>query len=137
MTRQAPTLTWRPDSRTVARQGSPFGPRTGSSRVLRDRGADGVVEPKELRVCCAGREPLWRHSSQQLDGIVLGATPQRGIEHAEQRPRVAVPAPRQVGGNGGEPFDPFGERGTAVLGLSHPACKLRPGGAAWEAVGHL
>src|SRR5205823_3337655 len=27
----------------------------------------------------------------------------------------------------------FGEGGTAVLGLSHPACKLRPVGAAWEA----
>src|SRR5204863_409258 len=38
-----------------------------------------------------------------------------------------------VGGNGGEPCDPFGEGGTAVLGLSHPACKLRPVGAAWEA----
>src|SRR5207244_1408894 len=30
---QAPTLTWRPDSCTVARQGSPFGPRTGWSGV--------------------------------------------------------------------------------------------------------
>src|SRR2546430_14143229 len=75
--------------------------------------------------------------SQELDGIVLRATPQRGIEHAEQRPRVAVPTPRQVGGNGGEPCDPFGGGGAAALGLRHPACKLRPVGAAWEAVGHL
>src|SRR6266545_3515582 len=72
-------------------------------------------------------------ASQQLDGIVLGAAPQRRVEEAEQRPRVAVPAPRQVGGNGREPCDPFREGGTAGLWLNHPACKLRPVGAAWEA----
>src|SRR5207249_11039050 len=62
-------------------------------------------------VLCAHGEPRGIDPSQQLDGIVLGTAPQRRIEHAEQRPRVAVPTPRQVGGNGGEPCDPFGEGG--------------------------
>src|SRR6185295_13684189 len=91
-------------------------PGAGGRRVVRGRSGDDVVEPQELRVRRAGREPLWRHPSQELDGIVLGATPQRRIERAEQRPCVAVPAPRQVGGHGSEPSDPFGEGGNASVG---------------------
>src|SRR5216684_301458 len=219
MTRHAPMLTERPDSRTVARQGSPLGPRTGSSgvaatsnrssasscqpligvslgieqtnadqrdaqvrrrlalvsgedaeapridgnrsvqpelgaevcdrsiyrlgirsgepgprgcRILRGGGDDGVVQLQERRVGRAGGEPRGIDTAQQLDGIVLGATPQRGIEHAEQRPRVAVPAPGQVGGHGRQSVDPFGNGWAARFRLVHRACKLSTGGWAWE-----
>src|SRR3989441_10460444 len=108
-------------------------PGAGGRRVLRGRGGDGVVQAQERRVRRAGGEPRGIDPPQQLDGIVLGAAPERRNERAEQGPLVADPAPRQIRGNGGEPADPFGEEGTAVLGFSHPACKLRPGGAAWEA----
>src|SRR5438445_330898 len=94
MTRHAPTLTARPDSRTVARQGSPFGPRTGWSGIAA--------------------------TSKQLDGGVLGKVPQRRVERAEQRPRVAVPAPRQVGGYACESVDPFGDGWAARFGVGHP-----------------
>ena len=58
-------------------------PGAGGRRVLRGGGCDGVVEPQELGIHRAGGEPLGRHLSQQLNGIVLGATPQRRIERAE------------------------------------------------------
>ncbi len=84
-------------------------PGAGGRRVARGRGGDGVVQAQELGVRCAGGEPRGIDASQQLDGIVPGEVPQRRIEQAEQRPRVAVPAPRQVGGDAGQSPDPSGE----------------------------
>src|SRR5437762_741936 len=55
-------------------------PGAGGRRVLRHRSRDDVVKPQELRVRRAGGEPLRRHASQQLDGIVLRAAPQRRVE---------------------------------------------------------
>src|SRR6266699_3321029 len=102
-------------------------PRAGGACFARGRGGDDVVEPQKLRVRRAGREPLRHHPPQQLDGIVLGAAPQRRIEHAEQRPRVAVPAPRQVGGNGAEPSDPLGEGGRASVGHGSSGLQAKAG----------
>src|SRR5205814_9835404 len=68
----------------------------------------------------------------QLDGIVLGAAPQRRIEQAEQGARIAIPAPRQIGGDGRQSIDPFGNGWAARFGLGHRACKLSTGGCAWE-----
>src|SRR5213082_1333288 len=61
----------------------------------------------------------------------------RRNEQAEQGARVAVPAPRQIGGDGRQSIDPFGNGWAARFGLGHRACKLSTGGSAWEAVGPL
>ncbi len=92
-----------------------------------------VVAAQKGRVLRACGEPGGIHPAQQLDGIVPREVPERLVDRAEQLAGVAVPAPRQVGGQRGEPCDPFGEGGTPRSWLSHPACKLRPGRAAWEA----
>jgi len=102
-------------------------PGAGGACFARGRGGDDVVEPQKLRVRRAGREPFRRHPPQQLDGIVLGPAPQRRIEQAEQGSRVAVPTPRQVGGNGGEPCDPFGEGGRASVGHGSSGLQTKAG----------
>ena len=110
-------------------------PGAGGRGVPCRGGDDGVVQAQERGVGRAGGESRGIDPAQQLDGIVLGAAPQRRIKQAEQGARVAVPAPRQIGGDGRQSIDPFGNGWAARFGLGHRACKLSTGGSAWEAVG--
>src|SRR2546425_12943113 len=54
-------------------------PGAGGRRILRRRGDDGVVQLEERGFLCARGEPRRIDPSQELDGIVLRATPQRRI----------------------------------------------------------
>ncbi|MCA9722782.1 MAG: hypothetical protein KC489_10360, partial [Gemmatimonadetes bacterium] len=49
--------------------------------------------------------------AQQPDRVVVGLAPADRIDPAEDGPGLAVPAPGEVAGEGGQPLETFGERG--------------------------
>lgn len=90
-------------------------PAGGVAHLLAKLGDHPVIEREIGRIACTGGDARGIGPPEELQRIVAHLVPQDFVDLFKQRARIAVPAPRQVGGELGEPLD----AGRQVWYLSH------------------
>jgi hypothetical protein len=76
---------------------------------------DLVVATEEVTVAGARRDPGGFDLTQQIEWIVASPMPEGHIDGLKERAGLAAPAPPEVHGDGGQPFDARREVGNASL----------------------
>jgi putative transcriptional regulator len=82
---------------------------------------DAVVEIEELRITRELAQAARIDAPQHGDRVVPREVPERFVHHREEAPRVAAPAPGQVGGDCPELLDALGKVGDLLSDGRHGA----------------
>ena len=85
-------------------------PGAGTGLLVPEPAHHPVIQRRDVRVEGGGLKPLRGHLVEELQRIVSDGMPETFVDGAKDDARFAVPAPRKIAGDAGEPGKPVGNR---------------------------